>query len=436
MEPSITREEFRDRACAAALEFADSMWAEFVDAGKVERADEWTREHGSQVLRKMLGDALTARSNRVRRLRQGACVCGKTVNYLQRKQVTLHTVLAGRDVDTRVWYGHCPACGRGVFPLLRSMKVDAEGFTRPLREMALLAGVIEPYASAQTNLLGRFAGIEISRDKIQAEVISAGRSAESYLKDYAPALEPTVQPRPIYVEMDGGMVHVDDRWQEVKVGCLFREEDRVETSKDRGEVIQRQVVAVRGTPEQLWELLEPKLDVRGDQKFVVLADGAAWIWNLAQKLKNRVEILDWFHATEHIGVVARELYGEGTPKAEAFREKQLDRLAEDQVEKVIEALRFLAGGLEVSAQRDVVERELAYLERNRERMRYRTFRKLGYDIGSGAVESAIHHVVQQRMKRVGMRWSEGGADPMLNLRALYRTHGAWDEFLGWRAAAA
>ena len=114
----------------------------------------------------------------------------------------------------------------------------------------------------------------------------------------------------------------------------------------------------------------------------------------------------------------------------------LDRLAEDQVEKVIESFRFLANGLEESDKRELVDRESAYLERNQERMKYRTFRKLGYDIGSGAVESAVHHVVQQRMKRVGMRWSGSGADPMLNLRALYRTHGAWDEFLGWRAANA
>ena len=170
--------------------------------------------------------------------------------------------------------------------------------------------------------------------------------------------------------------------------------------------------------------------------FVVLGDGAPWIWNLAEKLKNRVEILDWYHATEHVGEVARALYGEGTPKAEAFRKKQLDRLAGDHVEKVIESLLFLASGLKDADKKELVERERAYLERNQERMRYKTFRKLGYDIGSGAVESAVHHVVQQRMKRVGMRWSENGADPMLNLRALYRTHGAWDEFLAWRASAA
>ena len=69
-----------------------------------------------------------------------------------------------------------------------------------------------------------------------------------------------------------------------------------------------------------------------------------------------------------------------------------------------------------------------YLTTNRARMQYQTFRAAGYAIGSGAVESAVSHVVQQRMKRVGMHWRAPGADAMLALRSIYRTTGAWDEF--------
>jgi hypothetical protein len=67
-------------------------------------------------------------------------------------------------------------------------------------------------------------------------------------------------------------------------------------------------------------------------------------------------------------------------------------------------------------------------------MRYRTFREAGYQIGSGAAESAIGHVIQQRMKRAGIRWGASGADAMLALRSVYRSTGAWDAF--WRARAA
>ena len=72
---------------------------------------------------------------------------------------------------------------------------------------------------------------------------------------------------------------------------------------------------------------------------------------------------------------------------------------------------------------------------NRERVRYGTFKAQGLLIGSGAIESAINHVVQQRMKRPGMRWKVDGADNVLALRCVYRSTGHWDEFLRWRQAA-
>ena len=84
--------------------------------------------------------------------------------------------------------------------------------------------------------------------------------------------------------------------------------------------------------------------------------------------------------------------------------------------------------------RKVAEDLQRYLTTHRERMRYRSFRAAGYQIGSGAAESAIGHVVQQRMKRAGMRWGAPGADAMLALRSVYRSTGAWDAF--WRARAA
>ena len=60
--------------------------------------------------------------------------------------------------------------------------------------------------------------------------------------------------------------------------------------------------------------------------------------------------------------------------------------------------------------------ERGYFRTNAERMQYPTYREQGLPIGSGAVESAAKHLVQQRMKRAGMRWSELGARAILHLR--------------------
>ena len=106
-------------------------------------------------------------------------------------------------------------------------------------------------------------------------------------------------------------------------------------------------------------------------------------------------------------------------------------LATDGVDQVIESLRFLGPHQRTAAKRTAVADLERYLTTNRARMRYQTFRAAGYAIGSGAVESAVSYVVQQRMKRVGMHWRAPGADAMLALRSIYRTTGAWDEF--WAA---
>jgi len=168
---------------------------------------------------------------------------------------------------------------------------------------------------------------------------------------------------------------------------------------------------------------------------VVLGDGAEWIWNLAGLIPNRVEILDWYHADEHISEVARALYGEGSDKAEKFRAIQLERLADDGVDDVIQALRFLAPHQRSAAKKKALSELEGYLTKNRLRMQYKTFKARGFHIGSGCVESAVSHVIQQRMKRVGMRWRAAGADALIALRAIYRSHGRWDSFLAGQRAA-
>lgn len=438
MRTDITREEFGKEVQRLTAGFAEQVWEEVVEGrGQAERVDEWMRQQGGELLRVVLGKALTARAERLG-VDEG-CGCGGRVEFRQRRDFGLHTVIAGRDVQVRVQYGQCERCHKGRVPLLKQMGVDPEGYTQALQELSLLAGVIEPYESASEQLLRRFAGVVVSSEKIQSLVKQDGQRASGFLKE-APAEPAAVKQRPeqrsepVYVEIDGGMVFVDQRWQEAKVGCVFRGEDRVGAKGQRAELTARQAVAVRGQPEALGQLLWPRAELvgTGERPVVVLGDGAPWIWNLAGLFPNRVEILDWFHGDEHISEAARVLYGEGTEKAEHWRGVQLERLANDRVEEVIEGLKFLQSHQRSAAKRKKLEELKNYLSKNQHRMRYKTFREQGYHIGSGAVESAVSHVVQQRMKRVGMRWGAEGADAMLALRSVYRSSGAWEAFWSYR----
>ena len=101
---------------------------------------------------------------------------------------------------------------------------------------------------------------------------------------------------------------------------------------------------------------------------------------------------------------------------------------------MLDGLRLLGAHQRSGAKRQAVTALARYLTTNRARMRYATFRTQGYHIGSGAVESAVSYAVQQRMKRVGMRWRAAGADAMLALRSVYRSTGAWNQFWATRRA--
>ena len=436
MDRCTTRGEFCQAIQTMTETFAGELWTTLVDGGRAD-ADAWLRAAGGAWLRRALGVALSARAERLGV--SGTCACGHAVMFRQRRPARVHTVLPGRDVEATVLYGQCRVCPRGTWPVLRELGVDGEGFTPALQALATLASVVEPYETASTEWLGRMAGVNVSTEKMQALVHEEGARAAEALTAAPPAVGPAPPsaPGPLTVGIDGGMVFVDKRWQEVKLACLSDVEDRVDTPT-RGVLTRRSVVAVRGTPEALAARVWPQAAALGadHRRVVVLGDGAPWIWHLAEVVfPNRVEILDWYHADEHISAVARALYGEGTETAAAWRTTQLDRLATDGVDHILERLRFLGAHQRTVAQRTAVADLARYLTTNRERMRYQTFRAAGYAIGSGAVESAVSHVVQQRMKRVGRRWRSAGADAMLALRSIYRTTGAWDRFWTSRRVA-
>src|SRR5262249_271366 len=119
-----------------------ASWIEdkVVDEG-VERPDELLRERAGETLRVALGKALSAGAERIGV--EGDCSCGKPLRFRQRCPFTLHTVLPGRDAKVRIPYGRCEACGRWSAPLLEEIGCDAEGFMPALRDLGLLASVIE-----------------------------------------------------------------------------------------------------------------------------------------------------------------------------------------------------------------------------------------------------------------------------------------------------
>jgi hypothetical protein len=226
------------------------------------------------------------------------------------------------------------------------------------------------------------------------------------------------------VSADGVMVHIrDEGWKEVKTVSI----SAVEKSEEGEAHLTRHSYraglweANRFGPHLWAEACRRGLDQA--KTVVCVNDGAAWIWALMfMCFARRIEVLDWWHAVERLWTVATSCLS--ADAALAWVTTQKTHLYDDGLRQVLRAVRRLyPRGVALP---EGVRQAVGYLFGNRHRMCYGTFRRLGYPIGSGTVESACKVVVQQRMKQAGMRWSRRGAQAMLALRCALLSD-RWDE---------
>jgi hypothetical protein len=172
-------------------------------------------------------------------------------------------------------------------------------------------------------------------------------------------------------------------------------------------------------------------------KLVKLADGARDNWRFLGQLNLGVpadqieswEIVDFYHACDHLKHALDIVWGEHTPKgkAEFARLKTLLKEAEGGVEQVIETLRYRVRKAK-GHKRDPLLKELTYFRNQRHRMNYAAYLRENLPIASGVVEAACKTLVTQRLKQSGMRWKKSGGQAILTLRSLIQSE-RWER--GW-----
>jgi hypothetical protein len=131
------------------------------------------------------------------------------------------------------------------------------------------------------------------------------------------------------------------------------------------------------------------------------------------------QILDFFHVCEHLGEFAKDVVSKVRKNHRLWFDRQKDDIRKGQILKVIHRIKTLP----IESKIDQAKRRklLKYFKDNTYRMAYHTYRQAGLMIGSGPIEAAHRTVVQKRMKLSGQRWSDNGAQPMLNLRCAFKS---------------
>ncbi len=144
--------------------------------------------------------------------------------------------------------------------------------------------------------------------------------------------------------------------------------------------------------------------------------------------------MDFYHGLEHLEEVSKLLWEKADPEFKKHRGRWIKSLLKDGVERVIARARAVAAN-RPNAQE--VEKALGYFERNKERMRYGSFRGQGLFIGSGVIEAGCKTVVGSRCKQSGMFWSTPGAEHVLAFRCIHqsrRIEAFWKDHLNNLAA--
>lgn len=167
------------------------------------------------------------------------------------------------------------------------------------------------------------------------------------------------------------------------------------------------------------------------KEMVHLCDGQESLWNARHEYlltRNSTDILDLLHVTPRLWQAAHVFHKEASPAAEQFVRERLLKVLHGKVELVVRGLREMATKRGLTGNKKAaLSKVCAYLDNNRDRMRYDEYLAKGYPIASGVIEGACRHLVKDRMERAGMHWTRKGAQAMLDLRSVYN-NGDWDAY--------
>lgn len=343
----------------------------------------------------------------------------------------------------------CRTCRVQCRPLLDLLGVEPGRISGSLARLLAVLAAVAPYELA-SRLAWLLLGVEVNAMSVWRAAQRLGQAAADYsegLSEYhadsrTPVMVNPDAPRTVVLSVDGCALGMQVRtrrrrrkdgeklpplpavaeghFREVKTGVLLLPEERVETSPGRHCLVRRFLVSCLGDADAIFHRLYGQLRELGwmgaNTTVVIVGDGAEWIWNRATWFLRRCEILDFWHALEHAWTFAHLRYGDGSTQADRWVHQIAEDLRAGKVLQVIARLKRLHPP--TAELRESLAGLIHYYSQNAERMRYDEYLRLGYGIGSGAVESAHKQVIHARLRQAGMRWSEAGARRLLALRLL------------------
>jgi len=387
--------------------------------------------------------------------------CQSALNVVEHRRPRTVATAFGKIGFVRS-YGLCPRCQEPLFPADRTLGLQPRAPASPrVQEICALTALRAPAGQAEEDVR-RLTGLQMGASTLHSEARRQGERAlklratdehrtqsAAGIAELAARAHPPEAPFTLIIEIDAWNIRERDhwgqtqallkagqdlgRWHWVYTATVFRLDQRGTTDSGRPVITERGYVATRRGLDSFQRQLYAEALQRGlpsAETVLILADGAVWIWNLAEdRFKGARQRVDLHHVQEHLWTLAHELHGPGTPAAQAWVRPFLQWLERrhDGALDVINGLKQLHETLHglTRTQRMALRREISYFEDHKHRMDYKAGKKLGQPVGSGAIESTCSQY-QRRFKLTGQFWSLAGDEAFLALATLHR-NGRWGQ---------
>ncbi len=379
------------------------------------------------------------------------CSCGKAARYAGRRAKTFESVLGPLTLE-RAYYT-CKSCETGFCPRDRALGLEGVSLSPAVTRMSGLVGAMVSFEEGH-ELLRELAGVDVDTKQVERTAEALGAEIAEDERAFIEPIESGPVAPTLYAGVDGTGVPMckseldgragkqpdgSSKTRETKLCAVWSAESRDKEGipmRDAGSVTYTAAIesaAQHDTDEVPSDFAARVLRETARRRFdqaprrVLLGDGALWIWNLGdQHLPGAIQIVDLFHAKQHLSELATAIDGPGSDLGKHWATLRHDDLDEGRFDDILDAIRIHASA------NDEARKNLDYFTRNRDRMRYPYFRAQGLCVSTGVVEAGCKTAVGTRLKRAGMHWTVRGADAILALRCC-KLSGRFEDFWERRA---
>jgi hypothetical protein len=309
-------------------------------------------------------------------------------------------------------------------------------------EMSLLVAMLGSLGEAQDVLAAR--GVALDTKTVRQIAYRYGARARLEQQIDNTAFEDSVAGRRVVVSSDGGRIRLRETkrgpktkkgrrrstgaWREPKVLLVYV----VDAEGKREASFAPVIDATLKGPDAVFALLRTylqRLGITQADQVLFIADGAPWIWKRVPLLVQALglaaeqvhELLDFYHAVQHLGQVAALRKDWSAQARSRWRNQQRRLLLRGQVEQVIAAVRDICRGRNSKA----IRTHRDYFVKNQSRMAYAKLMAMQMPVGSGAIESTVRRVINLRLKGPSIFWCRASAEAVLLLRSYYKA-GRWN----------